>query len=604
MKTLHIAPLSAALLLALSSTSQAAFDPAQSGALDPNFGSQGKQTTSFSPHNDIAKDLALQTNGKVVLAGFASNTEGNDRDFALLRYNSDGNLDTTFSTGGKVRTEFFSEPNKAWQVANAVTIQPDGKIIAAGWTDGTPIYVNGEVVGFNNRIFALARYNTDGTLDKSFDVDGLVTTKLRVDPESNEDTISDIALQADGKIVVTGWSYDAVAKGYDFATVRYLSNGALDTSFGAAKSGIVLTAIGESDDGANGIVIQPDGKIVVAGMSCNSQNCSTVNGNDDFAFARYNPDGSLDVTFNDDGKASFSTAILIYNDGASRVILQPDGRIVAAGGRNKGDDNYRQESDFALVRLNANGQLDSSFGQVGWVKTPIGLDRSGATDLAYRADGKLMVVGAAMYNTVNTSFALAMYNPNGSLDTSFGQAGSGTVTTTFGANPSGANAVMIQPNGYIMVAGSAQSPAYGADFAAARYLAADVTPNPFGFTPLGSQDVSTKVESNTITPSGFDGATTISVQNGEYRINGGEYTMAPGMINPGDQVTVRQTTSSSSNTTNTSVVTIGGVSGNFATTTRAQAESGGGGAVGLEGLALFGIPLLAWARRRMGSKAK
>ncbi len=604
MKTLHIAPLSAALLLALSANSQAAFDPAQFGALDPNFGSQGKQTTSFSPHNDIAKDLALQSNGKLVLAGFAYNNEGDDRDFALLRYNTDGNLDTTFGTGGKITTAFFAAPNDLSEVANAVVIQPDGKIIAAGWTKGKPIIQNDEVVGFNNRIFALARYNTDGTLDKSFDVDGLVTTKLRAAVESNEDTISDIALQADGKIVVTGWSYDAVAKGYDFATVRYLSNGALDTSFGAAKNGIVLTAIGESDDGANGIVIQPDGKILVAGMSCNSQNCSTINGNDDFAFARYNPDGTLDNTFNDDGKASFSTAILIYNDGASRVILQPDGRIVAAGGRSKGDDNYRQEGDFALVRLNANGQLDASFGQVGWVKTPIGLDRSDAADLAYRADGKLVVVGAAMYNTVNTSFAMATYNPNGSLATSFGQAASGIVTTTFGANPSAANAVMIQPNGYITVAGSAQSPAYGADFAAARYLAADVTPNPFGFTPLGSQEVSTKLESNSVTPSGFDGSTSISVQNGEYRINAGEYTTASGVINPGDQVTVRQTTSSSYNTSNTSVVTIGGVRGDFATTTRALPESGGGGVVGLEGLALFGVPLLAWARRRFAGKAK
>lgn len=403
---------------------------------------------------------------------------------------------------------------------------------------------------------------------------------------------------------MTGWSYDSVAKAYDVATVRYLPNGALDTSFGAAKTGIVITSIGQSHDGANGIVIQPDGKIVVAGTSCNSLDCSVSNGNLDFAFARYNTDGSLDSTFNDDGKAAFSTAILIYNDGASRVILQPDGRIVAAGGRSKGDDNYRQRGDFALVRLTANGQLDSSFGQMGWVKTPIGLDVSGAADIAYRADGKLVVAGASMYNTVNTSFTLATYHPNGSLDTSFGQAASGIVTTTFGANPSGANAVMIQPNGYIVAAGSAQSPAYGADFAAARYMAADVVPNAFGFTPQGALEVSTMVVSSAVTPSGFDGATSISVQNGEYRINDGAFTTAPGMINPGDQVTVRQTTSSGYNSTNTSVVTIGGVRGDFATSTRAQPESGGGGAVGLEGLALFGIPLLAWARRRMGGKAK
>jgi uncharacterized delta-60 repeat protein len=592
MKTFPIAPLSVALLLAVSANSHAAFDPAQFGALDINFGSQGKQTTSFSPWNDVAHDVALQSNGKVVLAGHANNTDGTDEDFALLRYNADGNLDTTFGTGGKLTTYFFATPNDKQEQAEAVAIQADGKIVAAGWT----INPQGQAV------FALARYNVDGTLDKSFDTDGLVTTKLRAKTEDDADYIRDVVIQPDGKIVVTGMSYDSVKGSSDFATARYLTSGALDTSFGT--NGIVITPIGESDDGASGLVLQPDGKLVAAGASCNSLDCDTTNGNYDFAFVRYNTDGSLDKTFNDDGKAAFSTAILLFSDGASRVTLQPDGRIVAAGGRMKGDDNYRQRGDFALVRLTANGQLDTSFGQMGWVKTPIGLDVSGAADLAYRVDGKLVVVGAAEYNTVNSNFAMAMYNSNGSLDMSFGQAASGIVTTTFGATPSAANAVMIQPNGYIVVAGVADSTAYHEDFAAARYMAPDLTPNAFGFTPLGSQEVSTKVESASLIISGFDASTPISVKNGEYRINGGEFTSAPGMLSPGDQVTVRQTTSSSFNTTNTSVVTVGGVSGDFSTTTRAQAESGGGGAVGLEGLALFGIPLLAWARRRMGGKAK
>jgi len=592
MKAFTIAPLSVALLLAVSASSHAAFDPAQFGALDINFGSQGKQTTSFSPWNDVAHDLALQSNGKIVLAGHANNTDGTDDDFALLRYNTDGNLDTTFGTGGKLTTYFFASPNDKQEQAEAVAIQADGKIVAAGWT----INPQGQAV------FALARYNVDGTLDKSFDTDGLVTTKLRAKTEDNADYIRDVVIQPDGKIVVTGMSLDSVKGSSDFATVRYLSSGTLDTTFGS--NGIVITPIGESDDGASGLVLQPDGKLIAAGASCNSLDCDITNGNYDFAFVRYNADGSLDKTFNDDGKAAFSTAILLFSDGASRVTLQADGRIVAAGGRMKGDDNYRQRGDFALVRLTANGQLDTSFGQMGWVKTPIGLDVSGAADIAYRQDGKLVVVGAAEYNTVNSSFAMAMYNPNGSLDMSFGQAASGIVTTTFGANPSAANAVMIQPNGYIVVAGAADSAAYHEDFAAARYMAPDITPSPFSFTALGSQEVSTKVESNSVTPSGFDAPTPISVTNGEYRINGNEFTSAPGMISPGDQVVVRQTTSGSFNTTNTSVVTIGGVSGDFSTTTRAQAESGGGGAVGLEGLALFGIPLLAWARRRMGSKAK
>lgn len=593
MKKLTLAPLSTALLLALSASSHAAFDPAQFGALDINFGSQGKQTTSFSPWNDAAHDLALQSNGKVVLAGHANNADGNDDDFALLRYNADGNLDTTFGTGGKLTTHFFASPDDREEQAEAVAIQADGKIVAAGWT----INPQGQAV------FALARYNVDGSLDKSFDVDGLVTTKLRAKVEDDADYIRDVVIQPDGKIVVTGMSYDSVKGSSDFATARYLSNGALDPSFGS--NGIVITPIGESDDGASGLVLQPDGKLVAAGASCNSLDCDTANGNFDFAFVRYNADGSLDKTFNDDGKAAFSTAILVFSDGASRVTLQPDGRIVAAGGRMKGDDNYRQRGDFALVRLLPNGQLDSSFGQMGWVKTPIGLDVSGAADIAYRPDGKLVVVGAAEYNTVNSDFAIAMYNPNGSLDVSFGQAGSGIVTTPFGASPDAANAVALQPNGDIVVAGSADSAAYHEDFAAVRYKAPDVIPNPFSFTPVGSQDASTWVSSQAITISGIEAPTPISIVGGQYNINGGEFTSAPGMVAPGDQVIVRQMTSSSYNTTTHSVLTIGGMSGEFYTTTRTNAEiGGGGGAMGLEGLALFGVPLLAWARRRMGNKTK
>jgi uncharacterized delta-60 repeat protein len=592
MKTFQTAPLAAALLLAYSAGAHA-YDPASYGALDKTFGSLGQQTTSFSPWNDVAHDVALQGNGKIVLAGHADNADDTSVDFALLRYNADGNLDTTFGIGGKITTAFFPAPNDNMDAADAVAIQADGKIVAAGWTINPQAQI----------VFAIARYNTNGTLDTSFDNDGLVTTKLRALAEDNSDLIHDVAVQADGKIVVTGTSYDSVKKKMDFATARYLSNGQLDTSFGT--NGIVITPIGASNDGANGLVIQPDGKIVAAGASCNSLNCDTTNGNYDFAFVRYNPDGSLDSSFNDDGKATFATAILIYSDGASRVTLQQDGSIVAAGGRSQGNNNYRQRGDFALVRLLPNGQLDTSFGQMGWVKTPIGLDASGAADIAYRPNGQLVVAGAAQYNTVNTSFAIAMYNPNGSLDTSFGQAGSGIVTTPFGANPSGANGVLLQPNGNIVVVGSADSPAYHEDFAAARYTAPDVIPNAFGFTPLGSQEVSTVVASAPITLSGIEAPTQLVFSGaGDYSINGGAYTRQPGMVGPNDQITVRQTTSSSYNTTSTSNLLIGGVSGSFSTSTRAQAESGGGGAMGLEGLALFGVPLLAWARRRMGIKAK
>ena len=169
----------------------------------------------------------------------------------------------------------------------------------------------------------------------------------------------------------------------------------------------------------------------------------------------------------------------------------------------------------------------------------------------------------------------------------------------------GANGVVLQPNGDIVVAGVADSSAYLDDFAAVRLKGADVIPNAFSFTPLGSQEISTSVTSAPLTLSGIEGSTLVLFSGaGDYRINGGEYTRQPSMVGSGDQITVRQTTSSQYGATQTSYLTIGGVNGEFSTTTRAQAESGGGGAVGLEGLALFGVPLLAWARRRMSNKAK
>lgn len=596
MKKLTIAPLASALLLAVSANGHAAFNPAQYGALDVTFGSAGKQTTSFSPNDDAANDVAVQPNGKYVLAGYARNKTGVQDDFAVLRYNADGNLDTTFGVGGKTTTQFFtSDTYESFEQANAVALQADGKVIAAGWT------VNPQ----GQTVFALARYNVDGTLDSSFNITGLVTTKLRAEAEANDDYIADIALQADGKIVVTGWSWDAAAKAYDVATVRYLSNGMLDPTFGSSKNGIVITPIGPSDDGGNGIVIQPDGKIVVSGASCNSLNCSVTNGNFDFAFVRYNPDGTLDNTFNDDGKGSFTTSILIHNDGASRVTLQQDGKIVASGGRAKGDDNYRQMGDFALVRLLTNGQLDTSFGQMGWVKTPIGLDMSGAADIAYRPDGKLVVAGAAVYNTVNTDFALVMYNPDGSPDVNFGQAGSGIVTTRFGGGMDAANALALQPNGNIIVVGQADSSAYLQDFAAARYLAPDVTPNTFAFPSVSAPDVGVTSTSQTVTISGLDAPTLAMMMtpSGEFSVNGDAFSRTPRMVSNGDQVTVRHTNSMYFNSTpTTSTLNIGGMDGSFTSVTPAAAPqpvSGGGGAAGIETLALFGIPLLAWARRRM-----
>jgi uncharacterized delta-60 repeat protein len=184
-----------------------------------------------------------------------------------------GNLDTTFDGDGLVTTNFAAAAE-----ARGLAIQGDGKIVVAGRVDAP-----------GSRDFALARYNTDGSLDPALDTDGKVTT----DFDAGLDFGYAVAIQADGKIVTAG--YADVSGSRDFALARYNPDGSLDTAFDG--DGKVTTDFAGSADVAWGMVIQGDGKIVVAGLA-------DVSGTGDFALARYNPDGSLDTAFEGDGRVT------------------------------------------------------------------------------------------------------------------------------------------------------------------------------------------------------------------------------------------------------------------------------------------------------------
>ena len=271
------------------------------GRLDASFGKGGKVLESFSGYPNYASAVAIQGDGKIVAAGTTSYL-----DFALARYTPDGRLDPSFGTGAVVETDFSSDyPD----YGEAVAIQDDGKIVAAG--DG-------------DRDFALARYTPDGRLDASFGTGGKVLTDL-----GKYDGASAVAIQADGKIVAAGASG---SRTFAFALARYTPDGRLDASFG--KGGTVLTDLG-GEDGAAGVAIQDDGKIVAAGA-----------GDGGFALARYTPDGRLDASF---GTGGTVLTDLGGKDGAAGVAIQDDGKIVAAGA---GD------GDFALARYLPNGHLD------------------------------------------------------------------------------------------------------------------------------------------------------------------------------------------------------------------------------------------------------
>jgi len=400
-----------AVVLATSDGLSAIADPrldkhlgivAVAGDLDPTFGENGMVTTDFGPDGDGANAIAIQPNGKIVAAGEAAY----GAEFGLARYNPDGTLDVTFGDAGRVTTDI--PPSGAY----AMAIQPDGKIVAAG----------------GGRRFALVRYRPHGTLDPTFDGDGVVTTNFH--PEY--DVAFAVAIQADGKIVAAGVSSIEARKYLDdtkIAVARYNADGSLDTSFGG--DGRVTTDFTGTYDAARAVVIQADGRIVVAG---------TAGGYRTSALVRYNPDGTRDSSFGSRGKVTTNSCCGI----ATSVAIQVDGKIVAAGG--------------ALARYETDGSLDPTFGEDGIVTT-------GARGVAIQADGKIVAAGGS------AEFALARYMPDGSLDATFG--GDGRVTTDWTINVDDyAFALAIQADGKIVAAGTAAYFGPDATFALARYLSA------------------------------------------------------------------------------------------------------------------------------------
>lgn len=403
------------------------------GALDTTFDGDGKLTTQVAAValNDQANSVAFQQDGKIVVAGSSDNgsrSEGSPG-FAVVRYNVDGSLDTSFDGDGKLTTRIGSA-----SVARGVAIQADGKIVVAGFSAsnidaGDPWH------------FALARYNSDGSLDTTFDSDGIVTT-----PIGNSDAARGLVVQSDGKIVVAGESYNGTY--VSFALARFNPDGSLDASFGSG--GRVTTRFGSVNDYAYSLAIQADEKIVVAGRSYD------VSDHSDFALARYNSDGSLDTTFDGDGKVT--TPIGSSHDFAYSVAIQSNAKIVVAG---SSWNLSVSSADFAIARYDADGSLDTTFDGDGKLTTDFGSNQDVAYAVAIEGDGKIVVGGEA-----NPGFGLARYNADGSLDTDFGI--NGRITTTFGF-VSHANSVVIQTDGKIVAAGVSFDIGSGNVFALARY---------------------------------------------------------------------------------------------------------------------------------------
>jgi uncharacterized delta-60 repeat protein len=349
------------------------------GSLDTAFGNNGKVITDFG--NDSAKSIAIQSDGKIVVAGV--NYNGSSVNFALVRYNTNGSLDTTFDLDGKVTTNY----NGSSCHANSLALQSDGKIVLVG--DAR----NGS--GFQG--FAAMRYNTDGSLDTTFGTNGKVYTLFGT-PGTTSDYANAVAIQNDGKIVLAGASYLYSTSTNRFAALRYNANGSLDTSFD--NDGMLITSFGAFSDIGTSLAIQQDGKLVIGGSSSLTQSGTEI-----FALARFNIDGSLDTSFDSDGKVT--TLIGTFSNGLFSTILQGDGKILVSGFSNSLNNNV-----FTLVRYNIDGSLDTSFDSDGIVNSISDSSTyAGAYALALQNDGKIVATGK-----LNNSFAVVRYN-NPSLAT-------------------------------------------------------------------------------------------------------------------------------------------------------------------------------------------
>lgn len=400
-------------------------DPGVAGTLDASFG--GGVGIVTTPIDHMAFAMAIQNDGKILVAGGGNSGQA----ATVVRYNTDGSLDTDFGTGGIAALPAGSNE---LSIANDLAIDGDGKIVVAG-------------IGSNGGFFrvAAARLNSDGSLDTSFGSSGIFYSPFT---SNGSYGAQGVAIQDDGKIVLVGETADK------FVVVRLTTSGSLDTAGFGGGNGYVTTVI-QDYSYACAVAIQDDGKIVVTGKSYRGP----VGSWDNYAasVARYNTDGSLDTAGFGNPDGYIIDADL---DDPQAMALQ-NGKIVVAGGALVGSC-YQ----FAMLRFNADGSLDGTFGDTGLVTTPVGEAAANAEaySIALADDG--IVLGGHVSIYPDAWMALARYTADGSLDTTFGSP-DGYVLTEIGTSPY-PYGLAIDDDGKIVAAGgNGSSPS---EYFVARYL--------------------------------------------------------------------------------------------------------------------------------------
>lgn len=429
-----------ACALILACTSAAAFATAgQPGTLDPTWAptsplGAGKLVTPMTTGTDRVRASALQADSKLVLAGYCPNPNTGRNDYCVVRYNTDGSLDTSFNGTGKLLFSMGADDDQG----NAMAIQADGKILITG----ACVMANSEYD------FCTARLNTDGSFDTTFGNNGRVITPTGGSGTNFGNHARTIAIQSvgvnAGKIVVGGSCALATDANQRLCAARYHPNGTLDSTFNG--TGVFVEAV--HTDGqilTMSMALQADDKIVFA-RACNNFS--------DFCTIRYTANGALDTTFNGTGRVQ--TDFSSGGDLVTSVKVQSDQKILVSGGCDNSeptvtDNGSRRRYDFCIVRYNSNGSLDTTYNGTGKVLSPISQAADIINASALQNDGKLLVAGYCGLSS-KLQFCVARYTTSGALDTTFNTTGFNVFAVTPGIGDV-ARSINVQTDGRILLAG-------------------------------------------------------------------------------------------------------------------------------------------------------
>lgn len=375
------------------------------GSVDTSFAAGGRALTAVGAGEDYANVAAVQADGRLIVAG--SSAAGSGTQISIVRYGRDGTLDTSFGNAGRVMPAMGAQGNDQ---ALAIALQPDGKILVAGRSDGD---------------FVLLRLNADGSADTGFGSAG----RVRIDFAGGTDVARALLVMPDGKIVIGGEASAAGSTtGIDFALARCNPDGSLDAGFGIAGKLTTAMKTGSGTDAVHALALQTVG---------GAPRILAVGGEGDFMAARYTDSGALDAGFGSGGRI---VGLFNANIGsANAVALMPDGRAVLAG---------HIGHQTALVRLNLDGSLDASFGAGGRLaQVSATLSWNEATAVVRQADGKL-VVGGWMYtgNSSSGDFAVMRLLDSGVPDAGFGAQGLVIAPMAAGTLNDQAHALVLQPD--------------------------------------------------------------------------------------------------------------------------------------------------------------